>query len=99
MEPSAMSDLRKDIQSKFQPTNRFENFGDVINRIRVQGFRCHVDTVIEVQNPITALCGLNGTGKSTLLQLAAVAYSGPKRYQIRDFIVSGRLDPSPFTAG
>jgi energy-coupling factor transporter ATP-binding protein EcfA2 len=57
--------------------------------------------VIEVQSPITAFCGLNGTGKSTLLHLAAAAYRRPNgepgRYYITSFIVTGTLDPSPYT--
>jgi predicted ATPase len=68
--------------------------------LAVTGFRCHVDTLIEIESPITAFCGLNGTGKSTLLQLAAAAYRKPPdgnhRYYIKDFIVSGTLDPAPF---
>jgi predicted ATP-dependent endonuclease of OLD family len=70
-------------------------------RMHVQGFRCHENTLIEVKSPITAFCGLNGTGKSTLLQLAAAAYQSPdleefKHYYIKNFMVVGTLDPSPF---
>lgn len=69
-------------------------------RMHVQGFRCHADTIIEISSPITAFCGLNGTGKSTLLQLAAAAYKNPqediKPYYIKDFLVVGTLDPQPF---
>jgi len=73
-------------------------------RIHVQGFRCHENTLIEVNSPITAFCGLNGTGKSTLLQLAAAAYQSPdtkafKHYYIKNFMVVGTLDPNPFVDG
>jgi predicted ATPase len=95
-----MSDSRNKLQSLFVPTHRYQNFGDVIVRMHVQGFRCHESTVVDIGNPITAFCGLNGTGKSTLLQLAACGYQSASdsndRYYIRDFIVAGILDPDPF---
>ncbi|MBZ5490314.1 MAG: ATP-binding protein [Acidobacteriia bacterium] len=95
-----MSDPRSVLQAKFVETNRFDNFGTVLTQMRVYGFRCHADTTVEVKSPITAFCGINGTGKSTLLQLAAVAYrNNPKfalSYYIKDFLVVGTLDPSPF---
>ncbi len=97
-----MSDSRNALQSMFREDNRHANFGDMLMRIHVRGFRCHINTVVEIASPITALCGLNGTGKSTLLQLAAAAYKGPDRdqvkpYYIKDFLVVGTLDPAPFT--
>lgn len=93
-----MSDPRNILQSRFADSNRFSNFGEVLMRMQVEGFRCHDSTVIEVSNPITVFCGFNGTGKSTLLQLAAAAYRPPagySRYYIKDFIVAGVLDASP----
>ena len=96
-----MTDPRTALQQMFNQANRYACFGDILTRIRVQGFRCHNDTVIDVKNPITAFCGLNGTGKSTLLQLAAAAYRNPepgrKPYNVNDFLVVGTLDPAPFT--
>jgi predicted ATPase len=95
-----MSDPRNDLQNMFDPSNRYANFGNVIMNLHAQGFRCHTDTVIEIDSPITAFCGLNGTGKSTLLHLAAAAYKsndGVLKYYIKDFIVVGTLDPTPFT--
>ena len=68
-----MKDQRNTLAALFEPNNRYENFGEAIIRMHVSGFRCHSNTVIEVESPITAFCGLNGTGKSTLLQLAALA--------------------------
>ena len=70
-----MSDLRGRLQSLFAPAHRFANFGEVIARVSVDQFRCHTATHLEVNSPITALSGLNGTGKSTILQLLATAYS------------------------
>jgi predicted ATPase len=98
-----MSDPRNKLQELFKESNRYSNFGQVLMSLYVQGFRCHESTLIEVESPITAFCGLNGTGKSTLLQLAAVAYNKAvsadyelPKYYIKDFIVSGTLDPTPF---
>ena len=53
------------------------------------------NTLIEVASPITAFCGLNGTGKSTLLQLAAASYAAPDpiglAYYIRTFLDAASL--------
>ena len=70
-----MSDQRKVLQSLFADGNRFANFGEILTRIHIQGFRCHDSTVVEISSPIAGFCGLNGTGKSTLLHLAA---AGPE---------------------
>ncbi|PSB02355.1 ATP-dependent nuclease [Merismopedia glauca] len=89
-----------DLKSKFQEGNRYNNFGNVLVRMHIQGFRCHKNTVIEIQNPITAFCGLNGVGKSTLIQLAATAYIGQSQqetYYISRFINIHKFDPHPFT--
>ena len=95
-----MPDPRTALQSMFSITNRYANFGDALTRMHVQGFRCHVNTIIDIESPITAFCGPNGTGKSTLLQLAASAYKNPnpngRPYYIYDFLVVGTLDPHPF---
>ena len=96
-----MTDRRNRLQTMFNIGNRFPNFGNAIVRLHVQGFRCHANTLIEIDSPITAFCGLNGTGKSTLLQLAAAAYKSEiaeaRKYYLRDFLVVGTLDPRPFT--
>jgi len=85
----------------FADTCRYGNFGDVLMRIQIKGFRCHRDTVIEIGSPITGFCGFNGTGKSTILQLAAAAYtsteSTKRPYYINNFLVVGTLDPTPFS--
>lgn len=96
-----MSDLRNILQKLFAENDRYPNFGNVLKRIRSKGFRCHSDTILDIESPITALCGLNGTGKSTLLQLAACAYKFPtdnrRSFHIKDFMVVGILDERPFT--
>jgi predicted ATPase len=93
-----MSDQRDVLQRMFDETNRFANFGDAIVEIGVSGVRCHQNTRIQFGSPISAFCGLNGTGKSTLLQLAATAYRPPldEPYNISDFMVVSALDPNPF---
>jgi predicted ATPase len=97
-----MTDPRKIIGRMFREDQRFDNFGNVLTSIQLQGFRCHENTLIDIKSPITALCGINGTGKSTILQLAAAAYKSPDKtvkpsYYLRDFLVVGNLDLEPFT--
>ena len=98
-----MSDLRPTLQAKFAIEHRFDNFGPVLMQMHVRGFRCHNNTLIEIGSPISAFCGLNGTGKSTLLQLAAASCKRPgaewewPTYYIKDFLVAGKLDPNPFS--
>ena len=95
-----MSDLRNTLKAKFAPTHRHANFGDVLIRMRVRGCRCHANTILEIQSPVTAFCGMNGVGKSTLLQVLAVAYKRPapaRPYYVNDFLVIGPLDPAPFS--
>jgi predicted ATPase len=98
-----MNDERNALQAKFVESGRFANFGNVLMSMHAKGFRCHYDTFLEISSPITALCGLNGTGKSTLLQLAAAAYDSPRpnimpTFHISDFLVVGTLDPAPFAS-
>ena len=95
-----MSDLRDTLQAKFVRTHRHANFGDLLVRMRVRGCRCHTNTLVEIQSPVTAFCGMNGVGKSTLLQVLAVAYKRPapaRPYYVKDFLVIGPLDPAPFS--
>ena len=93
-----MADPRHKLQAQFEPQHRFSTFGNVIMHMVVTGFRCHEQTVVDIRSPITAFCGLNGTGKTTLLQLAACAYkNGTASYKISDFFAVGVLDPTPFT--
>jgi len=94
-----MSDPRDQLQRKFDPEHRYANFGDLIVKMRARGFRCHQDTTVEVQSPITAFSGLNGTGKSTLIQLLATAYRSPRphgSFSISDFMLRSALDRDPY---
>jgi len=83
-----MNDQRHALDSMFKESSRYNNFDEILMQMQIQGFRCHANTIIKINSPITALCGLNGTGKSTILQLAAAAYKGnlPRTgYYIKDF--------------
>jgi len=93
-----VSDPRNRLQSMFREQHRYANFGNMLIQIRAEGFRCHSGTTIDIESPITALSGLNGTGKSTLLQLSAIGYKnvGGRSYFVKDFLVVGSLDPNPF---
>lgn len=97
-----MTDQRNKLQALWEEAPRSHNFGEALIGLRVRGFRCHTNTLIEFKSPITAFCGLNGTGKSTLLHLAATAYRSPvpaqlPNYNVSDFLLVSRLDPRPFS--
>jgi predicted ATPase len=94
-----VADPRIQLRTRFEPTSRFASFGNVLVRLEVAGFRLHKQTVVEFRSPITAFCGPNGTGKTTLLQLAACAYQdadATKSYTFPEFFAMGPLDPAPF---
>ena len=95
-----MADHKKELQASFLPLKRHAHYGDAIVRMHIKGFRNHKNTKIDIESPVTALCGVNGSGKSTVIQLAAAAYQAPascKRYYVSDFILAGTLDKRPFT--
>jgi predicted ATPase len=96
-----MSDPRNTLQKMFEPGNRFANFGEVIVSMQISGIRCHSNTTIDLNSPIVAFSGLNGTGKSTILQLVACAYRPPNAtpYNIGKFIIANQLDPTSVSKG
>ncbi len=95
-----MANAINTLKAKFEEPSRFPNFGDAIVQVHIRGFRCHQNTVVDVRSPITAFCGLNGTGKSTVLQLVAASRrssdANHRTYYIRDFFLVGNLDPQPY---
>jgi predicted ATPase len=92
-----MNDPRYTLQNRFRETHRYANFGNILTRMEVHGFRLHQATTVEFRSPVTAFCGHNGTGKTTLLQLAACAFrDGEEGYKLPDFFAVGPLDPEPF---
>jgi predicted ATPase len=98
-----MSDTRKRLLNKFQGTNLYSNFGAVIKSMTIDGFRGISNLRLDFEYPITAISGTNGSGKSTIGQLAVCAYKQPstnKKYRrryVKDFFPVSQLDPSPFT--
>lgn len=82
--------------------NRAETFGNVLNEIEIDGFRGISNKItIKLDFPIVAISGLNGTGKSTVLQLALCAFNKLSnnllgkanfRYYIKDFFPVSQLD-------
>lgn len=96
-----MTDYRKAIGEQYRPNNRFSNFGQCLNRIKINGFR-GVDIDLNFDYPITALTGFNGAGKSTVGQLVLCAYKKlsstilAKRFYVKDFFPVSVADPNPF---
>ncbi len=93
-----MPDPRYELQATFEPSRRYEAYGDALLRMHIKGFRNHVNTILDIESPVTAFCGVNGSGKSTILQLAASAYQASvgTRYYVSTFILAGSLDTRPF---
>jgi predicted ATPase len=97
-----MSSAFTKLQSKYKPANRYANFGAVIRRLRVCGFRGIADLAVEFDFPITGISGLNGAGKSTIGQIATCGYRMPtgavdyKRFYVAQFFPVSAADPLPF---
>ena len=96
-----MADLRKILSRKFELKNQYNNFGNILNKIDIDGFRGIRNLTIEINFPITAITGLNGAGKSTIGQLAMCGYKLPdgregKRSYVKDFFPVSPADPAPF---
>ena len=92
-----MSDPRAKIANLWNSSSRFKTFGNALTKIIVRGVRCHDETTIDLRSPVTAFTGFNGTGKSTLLQLAASAYKSSMNLTINSFIRKGPLDKDVFS--
>lgn len=64
----------ENISKKTHERDLEEDLKDFLNGMTVSGFRgiqkCHID----FNSPITAISGVNGSGKSTFLHLAACSY-------------------------
>jgi predicted ATPase len=63
-----MSDIKNRILAKYKLTNRYSNFGPILNRIQINGFRGINAVEVNFEYPVTAISGLNGSGKSTIGQ-------------------------------
>lgn len=96
-----MADLRNTLLKKFELKNRYNNFGNVLNKIDIDGFRGIRNLTVEIDFPITVISGLNGAGKSTIGQLAMCGYkvlngNEGKRSYVKDFFPVSPADPAPF---
>lgn len=63
-------------------------FGNALKKVRVAGIR-GINAEIEFGWPVVAVAGVNGTGKTTLLQIASAAYSraqGGRYYKLGEWI-------------
>ena len=68
-----------EIVSPSGPDDAFDSEGDAIVRLRtlrLQNFRQHADTRIEFELGLTGIIGMNGAGKSTILEAIAWALYG-----------------------
>ncbi|MGW2785931.1 ATP-dependent nuclease [Streptomyces populi] len=90
-------DQVRKLGKKFQSAC-YANFGAALLSMRVRGFRGVPDLTLSFNSPITALSGLNGTGKSTIAQLAACAFRQSARFYVAQFFPVSVADPEPFTA-
>lgn len=98
-----MTDTKKELQKLFSKKSRYSNFGAAIASLKIKGFRGISDLTLGIESPITAISGLNGTGKSTIAQLATCAYKKPvteakdyKRQNISNYFPVSKADPKPF---
>jgi hypothetical protein len=95
------NDRRRRLGKKFQGSGRYAAFGPFLQSLEIRGFRGVVNLTLNIESPITALSGLNGTGKSTIAQLACCGYrkaitSALPRYYVKDFFPVSAADPAPF---
>jgi predicted ATPase len=91
------------LAAKFRPDNRYRNFGPLIQSMEIHGFRGVRSLTLTFESSVTAFSGLNGTGKSTVAQLATAAYrkaagAAASRFYVADFFPVSPADPEPFTS-
>lgn len=99
-----MTDIRRRLLNKMRPQNSYGNFGAYLQEILIDGFRGINLMPVRFEFPITAISGTNGSGKSTIGQIAVCGYKKPttdriyRRRYVKDFFPqSDDLDPNPFT--
>jgi predicted ATPase len=94
-----MADNRKNLLEK--TNDWYANFGKAIKLMEINGFRGISNLKIEIEYPITAISGTNGSGKSTIGQLALCAYNQPqngsdmKNWYVSKFFPYSKVD-NPF---
>ncbi|HEX4442147.1 MAG TPA: AAA family ATPase [Galbitalea sp.] len=93
-------DERRRLAAKYKPSRRFSNFGPILERMTISGFRGVASLVLDIHSPVIALSGLNGTGKSTIAQLVACGYRAIPDVSVRSYVVDffpvSVVDPQPF---
>ena len=70
------------------PPARNGFYGNVLKSLNIRNLRC-MDVAIEFSWPVCAIGGVNGSGKSTVLQICSAAYSqqrGGRYYKIGDWV-------------
>ncbi len=93
------------LERMYTQQSRYATFGPTINKMKINGFRGINNFEINFDFPITAISGLNGSGKSSICQIASCAYKEPEeslsyqRYYLKDFFPVSVLDPTPFIIG
>lgn len=98
-----MATISEKLSAQWREANRYRNFGSCLRSLRIQGFRGLADLTVDFDFPVTAISGLNATGKSTIGQIAVCAYKKPAtaqkygRYYVANFFPVSILDPTPFT--
>jgi len=101
-DPMSHDDTVRRLKARYADSCRYANFGPVLQSLEIHGFRGITDLILMLNSSITALSGLNGTGKSTIAQLAACgyrsrAYGERRRYYVRNFFPLSLADPEPFS--
>lgn len=97
-----MVDRARQLENKYDLGNRYNNFGASLRSLKIDGFRGINNLYFNFDYPITAISGLNSSGKSTIGQICLGAYKKPqnadgyRRYYIRDFFPAFVADPNPF---
>ena len=69
-----MIGIDSELKKNFQKESRYSYFGECINAISVSGIRGVTCDAIRFEYPVTAFTGVNGAGKTTIMQLLACAY-------------------------
>lgn len=98
-----LSKPQRDLAGKFCVENRYKNFGECVNSVKIQGFR-GMKCDISFEFPVTVITGLNGAGKTTIGQIMLCAYKKvnpnnknfPRYYLFNFFKRGSKLDPNCF---
>ncbi|MEH0985852.1 ATP-dependent nuclease [Micromonospora sp. CPCC 205556] len=100
MSPSH-DDKRRKVHEMYTGKQQYKCFGSILTSLEIRGFRGVADLTLDFQSPITALSGLNGTGKSTIAQLACCGYRRLPhdwgRHYVKDYFPVSAVDPQPFS--